>query len=104
LYQVIEQKIDRHIRHQQDIRSIYQAIDGYFKQNKLPEEHREKVLEIVRNRVGYKPHVDYVYIHPRAQNHEMFFADHFSLNSSLLEKIVRIGFKSAISTLRTYDL
>ena len=104
LYQVIEQKIDRHIRHQQDIRGIYQAIDGYFKQNKLPEEHREKVLEIVRNRVGYKPHVDYLYIHPRAQNHEMFFADHFSLNSSLLENIVRIGFKSAISTLRTYDL
>jgi predicted acylesterase/phospholipase RssA len=102
LYQVIQQKIDRHITHQQDFRAIYNAIDGYFKQNDLPVEHREKVLEIISNRVKYKPHVDYVYIHPRPQNHEMFFADHFSLNAEILERIVKIGFKSAISALRKY--
>jgi predicted acylesterase/phospholipase RssA len=103
LYQVIQQKIDRHITHQQDFRAIYNAIDGYFKQNDLPAEHREKVLEIISNRVKYKPNVDYVYIHPRPQNHEMFFADHFSLNAEILERIVKIGFKSAISALRKYN-
>ncbi|GIL17157.1 MAG: hypothetical protein BroJett040_09080 [Oligoflexia bacterium] len=104
LYQVIQQKIDRHITHLQEMKSIYNAVDGYFKQNKLPEEHREKVLEIIRQRVNFKPNVDYIYIHPRAQNHEMFFADHFSLNPKILERIVRIGFKSAISSLRHHDL
>lgn len=104
LYQVLQQKIDRHIQHQTDIRSVYNAIDGYFKQVNLPEEHREKILEIIRNRVHYKPNVDYLYIHPRPQDDEMFFADHFSLNSKNLEKIVRIGFKSGISQLRKIDL
>jgi len=104
LYQVIQQKIDRHIKHQQDFRAIYNAIDGYFKQNDLPEEHREKVLSIIQERVNYRPNVDYVYIHPRPQNHEMFFADHFSLNPQILERIVRIGFKSAISALRKHNL
>jgi len=104
LYQVLQQKIDRHITHQQEVRAIYSAIDGYFKQNGLPDFHREKVLEIIRQRVHYKPEVDYIYIHPRGQNYEMFFADHFSLNPVILEKILRMGFRSAISVLRHYDL
>lgn len=104
LYQVLQQKIDRHITHQQDIRAIYNAIDGYFKQSGLANEHREKILEIIRNRVRYKPEVDYIYIHPRPQNYEMFFADHFSLSPQRLERILRIGFRSAISVLRQHDL
>ena len=103
LYQVLQQKIDRHISHQQDVKSIYNAIDGYFKQNNLPDQDREKVLEIIRQRVDYKPEVDYIYIHPRGQNYEMFFADHFSLNPVTLEKILRIGFRSAVNVLRHYD-
>ncbi len=103
LYQVLQQKIDRHIIHQQDMKAIYSAIDGYFKQNNLPDQHREKVLEIIRQRVNYKPDVDYIYIHPRGQNYEMFFADHFSLNPATLEKILRIGFRSGINVLRRYD-
>ncbi len=104
LYQVIQQKIDRHIQYKSDIGAIYNSIDGYFKQNNLPEEHRERILKIIRDRVNYKPEVDYIYIHPRAQDHEMFFADHFSLNPVVLEKIVKSGFKSTIAKLRHYDL
>ena len=104
LYQVIQQKIDRNIQYKSDIKAIYNSIDGYFKQNNIPDEHRERVLSIIRDRVHYKPEVDYIYIHPRSQNHEMFFADHFSLNPKILEKILRIGFKSAISELRKHNL
>lgn len=104
LYQVIQQKIDRNIQYKNDIRAIYNSIDGYFKQNSLPDEHREKILSIIRDTFNYKPEVDYIYIHPRPQNHEMFFADHFSLNPKILEKILLIGFKSAISQLRKYNI
>jgi predicted acylesterase/phospholipase RssA len=104
LYQVVQQKVESHIQHKADIKAIYNAVDGYFKQANLPEEHREKVLEIIAKRVNYKPQVDYIYISPKAENHEMFFADHFSLNPKVLERIVRIGFRSAISHLRQHDL
>jgi predicted acylesterase/phospholipase RssA len=104
LYQVIQQKIDRHINHLQDIQAIYTSIESYFKKHNLPSEHRDKILEIIKERTHYKPNVDYIYIHPRPQNHEMFFADHFSLNSKILESILKIGFKSGVSALRKYQL
>lgn len=104
LYQVIQQKIEKHIEHQQDIRSIYNAVDGYLKQANLEPVHRRRVLEIIEKKVNYKPNVDYIYIHPRPQNHEMFFVDHFSLNPKIMAKIAKIGFKSAISTMRKYGL
>jgi predicted acylesterase/phospholipase RssA len=104
IYQMLQQKIDRHITHEKDIRSVYTTIDGYFKQNGIADEHREKVLELIRSKVRFKPNVDYIYIHPRPQNHEMFFYDHMSLNPKIIETIVKIGFKSAISSLRHHDI
>lgn len=104
LYQVVQQKIAKHIQYKSDIRSIYNAVDGYCKNTNISEEHRDKLLEIIRNRVNYKPEIDYLYIHPRPENYEMFFVDHFSLNPSILARIVRTGFKAAINTLRQHDI
>ncbi len=104
LYQVIQQKIEKHIDHQQQISAIMSAIDGYFRQQGLPEEHREKLVEIITKRVNYKPNVDYIYIHPSPNDYEMFFVDHFSLNAEILGRIVHIGFKAGIQALRKYDL
>ncbi len=100
LYQVIQQKIEKHIEHQQQITAIVQAVDGYFKEQGLPEEHKDKLIDIISKRVGYRPGVDYMYIHPNPNDYEMFFTDHFSLNSEILERIVHIGFKSALQVLR----
>ncbi len=104
LYQVLEQKLSKSIEQQTQLKTIYKAIDRYFSENKLPVEHRDKVLEIIRNQVNFRPEVDYIFINPRPQNHEMFFVDHFSLNPKILERIVRIGFKSALGVLRRYDI
>lgn len=104
LYQVVQQKIASSIRYKSDVKAIYNAVDGYFKKADLPAEHREKLLNIIRDRVNYRPEVDYVYIAPRPQNYEMFFVDHFSLNPAILARIVRIGFKSAINALRQHDI
>ena len=104
LYQVIQQKIVRHIKYQEDIKEIYGQIDRYLKEQNVAGSHREKVLEIIRQQTNFKPEVDSIYIHPRPHDHEMFFADHFSLNADVLERIVRIGFKSAIQVLRNHDL
>lgn len=104
LYQVIEQKIAKHIEHQQQISALMSAVDGYFRQADLPAEHRDKLLEILAKRANYKPGVDYIYIHPSPQDHEMFFVDHFSLNPEILGRIVHIGFRAALQVLRKIDL
>ena len=104
LYQVVQQKIAKNIQYKNDIRGIYNAVEGYFKQMNLPEEHRLKILEIIEKRVNYQPNVDYIYVAPRPQNYEMFFVDHFSLSPEILSRIVRIGFRSGINSLRQFDL
>jgi len=104
LYQTIQQKIEKHIEHQQHISAILSSVDGYCKQAGLPNEHREKLLEIISQRANHKPGVDYIYIHPSPQDHEMFFVDHFSLNAEILGRIVHIGFRAALQVLRKIDL
>lgn len=104
LYQVIEQKIRKHIQYKDDIRQVYNTVDSFFKTHNLPDEAREKLLGQIRDRIQYRPEVDYVYIHPRPQDYEMFFVDHFSLNPKILARIVRIGFKSAINVLRHHEI
>lgn len=104
LYQVIQQKIAKHIEYQSNIRTIYREIDGFFQENRLPDHLRESLLKTVREKIRFKPGIDYIYIHPRPQNYEMFFVDHFSLNPTILARIVKVGFKAAYNTLRHYDL
>jgi predicted acylesterase/phospholipase RssA len=104
LYQVIQQKIARHIQNQNNIRKIHEDIDKYLKEIKLSKEQRMKVLEIIEKQTNFKPNVDYIYIHPHEKNHEMFFVDHFSLNPEILARIVKIGFKSCLNTLRQHNL
>jgi predicted acylesterase/phospholipase RssA len=104
LYQVIQQKIAKHIQNQNDISGIYDSVANYFRQAKLPEEHKEKLLQIIREKVNHRPEVDYIYIAPRPQNYEMFFVDHFSLNPEILGRIVKIGFKSGLNALRLHEI
>jgi len=104
LYQLVEQKIQKFFQHNSDIKSLLAAVDGYFKQANLPDEHRQKLLGILIDRLNFKPNVDYINIHPDPQDYEMFFVDHFSLNPKILGKIVRIGFRSAIHALRKHNL
>lgn len=102
LYQVLEQKVARHIHFQNQKKDVYSALKKTCQELNLPQETTGKILGIVKEKLDLRPEVDYIYIAPRPQNYEMFFADHFSLNPQILEKILRIGFKSGLQVLRDY--
>ncbi len=104
LYQVVQQKIERHIKHQQNTKAMISAVQGYLRQANIPEEHVERLTEILIQRSGFNPNVDYIYIHPSPTDYEFFFYDHFSLNPKVLNAIVRTGFKSAVNTLRQFNI
>lgn len=104
LYQVIQQKIAKHIEWDEKLKEIYRLVDNFFQTEGLPEISRKKLLSDLEQKIHVRPRTDYIYIHPRAQNSEMFFADHFSLNPRTLERVVGIGFKSALSSLKQYGL
>jgi predicted acylesterase/phospholipase RssA len=104
LYQVVQKKIESHIKHQSDVRSMIKAVQGYMREKGIDEQHVEKLTEILMTRTHFNPAVDYIYIHPEPQDYEFFFYDHFSLNAKVLSGIVRTGFKSAMNTLRAYNI
>lgn len=104
LYQVIQQKIKRHIEWEEAHKQIYTAIDSYCSKNNISDDHRNQILNIIKTKLNVNEKTDHIYIHPRPQDHEMFFFDHFSLNPKILERIVKIGFKSALSSLRSYGI
>ena len=104
LYQVIEQKIAKNIEWQSSLRLLYKEVDRSCKELALQDWQREKILETIRSSLNFKPETDSIYISPRPQDHEMFFVDHFSLSPRILERIVRVGFKSALSVLRRYQV
>lgn len=103
LYQVIQQKIMSHIEYRQDLKAIYSELEKLLKQTSLDKNQINQILGVVEKNSQHRPGVDYLYISPRPQDYEMFFADHFSLNPKILEKIVRIGFKSALHHLRHFE-
>lgn len=99
LYQVLEQKVAQHIHHHDNYKVIFNEVNRILTEEKVSSSIRNKVLDMIIEKTGHKPNTDYIYIHPKPQNHEMFFADHFSLNEKVLEKIVSIGFRSALLAL-----
>ncbi|MEK6627964.1 MAG: patatin-like phospholipase family protein [Bdellovibrionota bacterium] len=102
LYQVLEQKVAKHIQYQQQKKDTYLALKKTCTELNLSVDQTKKILDLVKQKLSHNPEVDYIYIAPRPQNYEMFFADHFSLNPQILEKIVRIGFKSGLQVLREH--
>lgn len=103
LYQALEQKVAKHILYQSQKKDVYLSLQKICEDENLSVKLKNKILNTVKEDLQLNPNIDYVYISPRPQDYEMFFADHFSLNAVILEKLVKIGFKSAITSLRVLD-
>ncbi len=103
LYQVLEQKVAKHRLYQQQKKDVYVSLQKICDEENLSSELKKKILSTVKKDLELKPEVDYLYIAPRPQDYEMFFADHFSLNVDILENIVKIGFKAAMVATKTLD-
>jgi predicted acylesterase/phospholipase RssA len=102
LYQVLEQTVARHIQFQNQKKDTFYALKKSCEELNLSVDQKNTILATAKKSLAFNPDVDYIYISPRPQNFEMFFADHFSLNTEILERILRIGFKSGLQVLRDY--
>lgn len=103
IYLLIERKIQSAIYARNQKLAALEAVNEYCKNAQLDEKHRKKITSILESELSLRPNNVYIYINPRPQDHEMFFGDHFNFSAKFMEKIVRIGFMSAIETLRRYE-
>ncbi len=92
IYQSIEQKIRAARGTRKRERDIVEQISKFFRTHELSEDLRDKLISEVEERMIYKPYIDYIYIHPRPTDVEMFRAPHFSLKRRTTEEIVKKGY------------
>lgn len=103
IYLMIERKIQSAIYSRNQKLAAIEAVNEYCKKVQLDERHRKKIMTVLEEQLAVQPTRRYIYINPRPRDHEMFFGDHFNFSTKFMEKIVRIGFMSAIETLRKYE-
>jgi predicted acylesterase/phospholipase RssA len=92
IYQSIEQKIRAARGTRKRERAIVDTIHRFFTENELPAEARDRLIAEVEDRLVYRPQLDYIYIHPRPTDLDMFRAPHFSLKRQTTEEIVKKGY------------
>jgi predicted acylesterase/phospholipase RssA len=92
VYQMIEQKIRAARGTRKREKELIDLVKRFFRDNELPDSALDKLVALLEERMIYKPNIDYIYIHPRSTDLEMFAAPHFSLKRSTTEEIVRKGY------------
>jgi len=101
IYQMIEQKIQLSRGTRRREKGLIDSVRKFFKEKELPESLCEELIEELEARMTYKSNVDYLYIRPRPTDYEMFLLPHFSLGRKHTERIVKKGYLSAATSLRS---
>jgi predicted acylesterase/phospholipase RssA len=104
IYQAIEQKIyGARKAHDHKVATV-RIVREFFQERRYPQEDLAELVAKLEARLDFKEKLRYVFIHPEPRDREMFFGDHFTLNPRVLQNVVMIGYKRAMSELRKYEL
>ena len=104
VYQAIEQKVyGAKKAHENKVVAI-ETVRSFFRNKKYPEEDLQQLIHDLQARLDFKESLNYVFVHPEPKDTEMFFGDHFTLNSDALRTVASIGYKRAMAELRKYEL
>lgn len=103
LYQAIEQKVYGSKKAHENKVITVDTVRKFFRDKEYPEEHLQELITQLQERLDFKEHVKYIFIHPEPRDKEMFFGDHFTLNPKLLQSVAGIGYRRAMAELRRYE-
>lgn len=104
LYQAIEQKVyGARKAHENKIVAI-ETVRHFFKRKKYPEADIHELIDELQHKLDFNEKLNYIFICPEPKDTEMFFGDHFTLNSESLQRVAAIGYKRALAELRKRDL
>lgn len=104
IYQLIHQKVAQYQDQRTTIETIVDILHKSFEEYDLPQKQRSTIINKILDTTNINLDAKYIYIHPSPNDHDMFFADHLSLNGKNLEKIALTGYKAAMNQLRQLNL
>ncbi len=100
IYQSIEQKIRSSRGTRRREKELLDIVKKFCKEEGIAAELANRLLERLEQRMIYSSNIDYIYIHPRQTDLEMFGAPHFSLKRATTEAIARKGYIAGKLALR----
>jgi predicted acylesterase/phospholipase RssA len=103
IYQSIEQKIQSARGYRKQEKALLDEVVRFFDEHELGDRMKDQLVARLEHRMTYYSDVDYIYIHPRPGDHEMFLMPHFSLKRKHTERIVKKGYVSAAVALRNFE-
>jgi len=103
IYLLVEKKINSHIYRRKQHAATLDAVNQFCKENFFDEKLRIKLLDLLEIKLNYKKNVDYIYIHPKPDDHQMFFGNHFNLMPKKMSETVQTGYRNALETLSQYE-
>jgi len=95
LYMTVEQKIERYKLDLKQKQELFSEINSLLNKKDIEQVLKKTILETIERKLDFKNFVQHVFIKPSDTHSEIFFLDHFSLDKKVLDRIVKIGYKSA---------
>jgi predicted acylesterase/phospholipase RssA len=102
LYMTVEQKIEKYKLDLQQKRDLYLEISNLLNEKPFKLIEKNLVLNLIEKKLDYKHSVRHIFISPTESHSELFFLDHFSLDKKILDRIVKVGYKSAQEALNKF--
>jgi predicted acylesterase/phospholipase RssA len=104
VYQSLEEKIQVARGTRKKEKALLDFVHRFFKEKGLDPKLEDELCEELEARMTYKSHIDYIYIHPKTSDLDMFAMPHFSLNREHTEDIVKKGYLAGVSAMKGLNL
>ena len=99
LHLLIQKKIITSRNQNKIARDILDSINSYCKQEGISNLHQKKITNIIEKKLNYRNGVEYIDIYPKEEDHKVFFANSFTLNTQTTELITRTAYKRTLEAL-----
>ena len=82
---------------------ILDTVNEYCKGNRIDEQHRRNLLQILERKLNYNPNIHYIDIFPTHENYDIFFKNSFSLSPNNMSSLVKLGFQRTMEIFKRHE-
>lgn len=103
IHLMIEKKIIDSRSRKKTAKDVISSMDMILKENKITDQKRKKILELLERKLNYNPKVTFIDIFPKHEDYKIFFKNYFSLDPEKTKAIVTAGYNRTMEVIQKYS-
>ncbi len=100
---MIEKKIIDSRSKKKTARDVINSMDLVLKENKITDQKRRKILELLERKLNYNPRISFIDIFPKHEDYKIFFKNYFSLDPQKTKAIVTAGYNRTMEVMKKFS-